>query len=61
MLVQFDIIDYYPSISKDLFTLGLEFAQQYAYLSDEELDIILKCRSSVLIYNDDQWTKKNFK
>lgn len=56
--MQFDIIDYYPSISKDLFTLALEFAQEYSNISDNEMDIILKCRNSVLVCNEEQSTKK---
>lgn len=59
LLNQYDIIDFYPSIPKDHFTLALEFAKVYSNISSEELSIIMNCRTSVLIHNKKQWVKNS--
>lgn len=52
--IQLDIVDYYPSIFKDHFTLALGFAKEYSDISSNKLYIIMSCRSSVLFYNEEQ-------
>lgn len=44
-LIQFDIVDYYQSISRDLFTAALEFATVYSDLTKEEVNIILSAKN----------------
>ena len=46
--LKFDIVNYYPSISKDLLMKALNFAKQFTHISDEEISLILHCRKSVL-------------
>lgn len=53
--IQFDIADFYPSISKDLFKMALEFTEVYTDISKDEINIILNCRKSVLIHDNEQW------
>lgn len=57
-LIQFDIMDFYPFISRELFTLALDFTK-YSDLSKEGLYIIMNARKSALIHNKIQWIKNN--
>ena len=57
ILIQFDIIDFYPSITKELLLQSINLARNYTDTTQEELNIILTCRKSILIYNDTTWEK----
>ena len=57
-LIQFDIIDYYPSITKELLGKSIDFAKKYAYISQEDIDIIMACRKTILRNNKSDWVKK---
>ena len=46
--VQFDIIEFYPSITKELLVRSLNHAREYTDITDEEIEIILASRKSVL-------------
>ena len=52
--IQFDIIDFYPSITKELLLLSINLARNYTDITQEEL----ACRKSVLVYNTTTWEKK---
>lgn len=39
--------------------MALEFIKEYSDISSNGLDIIISCRRSVLINNDEQWAKNN--
>ena len=56
--IQFDIIDFYPSITKEFLLLSINLARNYIDITQEEYDIILTCRKSVLVYNTTTWEKK---
>ena len=45
--IQFDIIEFYPSITRELLPKSLE----YTDITDEEIEIILACRKSLLSNN----------
>ena len=47
--IQFDIIDFYRSISKELLINSIKFAKKYTNITENELDIILARRRSILI------------
>ena len=55
--IQLDIIDFYPSITKELLLQSINLAGKYTDIIQEKLDIILACRKSVLIYNNTAWGK----
>lgn len=55
--IQFNIVDFYPSISKDLFETALEFAEIYSDISKNEIDI-LNCRKSIMIIQQRTMDKK---
>ena len=44
----FDIVEFYPSISESLLLEAISFAQQYAHVSEQDRDIILHARKTLL-------------
>ena len=49
--VQFDICEFYPSISDKLLKDSLDYAKNHASIDEEEVDLIMACRRSIL-FND---------
>ena len=56
--IQFDIVEYYPSITKELLAAALEFAEDFINISDEDREIILHTKKSLLFDKNIPWTKK---
>ena len=56
--IQWDFEKYYPSITKPLLMKAIEHARKYVDFTQEEVDIILQARHSVLIHQEHPWTKK---
>ena len=56
--VQFDIADFYPSISKQLLQKAIRHAKKYVDISKEEIDTIMHARKSLLFNNGEIWIKK---
>ena len=54
----FDIVDFYPSISEDLLRLSLECAKQHTTVSEQEVEIILHSRKTLLFDKNDPWVKR---
>ena len=54
----FDIIEFYPSITEDLLRKALEFAATHAEISDQDRDIIIKAKSSLLFNKSEAWCKR---
>ena len=57
--IKFDIVDFYPSITEELLNKSIEFAKSYIEISDESIEIIKHCRSSLLFNEGKTWKKKN--
>ena len=57
--IKFDVDNFYPSITEELFNKGIRFARQHVNISDNELNIILQARKTLLHHNDQPWTKKD--
>ena len=55
----FYIVDFYPSISQDLLIDAIDFARQYTNISEQEKDVILHSRKSLLFDNEQPWSKRN--
>ena len=53
--VQFDIIEFYPSITKELLVRSLNHAREYTEITEEEIEIILASRKTVLSDNRRSW------
>ena len=49
--MQFDIIDFYPSIIKNTLIDSFNSARKYVEIINEQYEIILACRKSVLKNN----------
>ena len=57
-LLQFDISEFYPSITEDLLRNSLEFAGSYTPIDQEDEELIMACRKSVLFNHGKVLTKK---
>ena len=55
--IQFDIIDFYPSISKKILIDSINCAREYIDITKVQYDIILACRKTVLENNGTTWIK----
>ena len=59
--ISFYIVDFYPPISEDLLTQALVFASQYDNITDEEKNIIIKAKKSILFNGNTAWCKRETK
>ena len=57
--LQFDICEFYPSISEELLDKALVFAKLHTTVTPDEEDMIKSCRKSVLFNDGKVWTKKD--
>ena len=57
--IQFDIKDFYPSITPEILNNAIQFARQHLNISDESVQIIKHCRKSLLFNNNTPWAKKS--
>ena len=55
--LQLDIVDFYPSITEELFNDALDFASQTVDISAETRQILMNSRKSILYHNDSVWKK----
>ena len=55
--ILFDIIDFYPSISKEVLIDSINWAKDNVEITDEQYQIILACRKTVLKNDDSTWIK----
>ena len=56
--IQFDICEFYPSISEDLLDQALDFASDFVMISDSDKGIIKQVRKSVIYNGGTPWIKK---
>ena len=59
--IQWDFDSFYPSITKELLEKAINWAKQYVDFSEEEIEIMMQARKSVLIHQKEAWTKKDGK
>ena len=57
--IQIDIVDYYPSISLELFNKAIEFARTCVNIDNLTIDIVLNARKSLLFHNNSAWIKQS--
>lgn len=55
----FDVVEFYPSITEKTLNAALDFASQYDPITQEERNIILHAKKSLLFHNDQTWSKKS--
>ena len=56
--IQFDVVEFYPSISKNLLLKSVTWAKEFLNISDQEIDIIMQSKKSILYKDGTPWTKK---
>ena len=59
LMISCDIVDFYPSISQELFEKTIVFAEKYVVITETEKNILMNARKSVLHSDDAVWTKKS--
>ena len=56
--IQFDIVDFYPSISEDLLKKALNFGKKYSNITAQETRTLMHSKRSLLFNNEEAWVKK---
>ena len=56
---KFDIVEFYPSILKDLLTNVINFASTITSIDEKVIDTIVLSRKSLLFTNNEIWVKKD--
>ena len=59
--IQFDIVDFYPSISENLLSQSLNFALQYTNITSDERKIIFQTKKNLLFSDKQTWIKRQNK
>ena len=57
--IVFDVVDFYPSISENLLSQALNYASQFIEISQQEINIIMHSRKSLLFNEGKPWCKRN--
>ena len=55
----FDIVDFYPSINVNLLAQALSYAKKFVDISDEDIEVIMHARKSLLFENNNVWCKRD--
>ena len=58
VFLQFDICEFYPSITEELLHNSINFASGYVKISDEDKDIIVQSSKSLLYDKSCPWSKR---
>ena len=58
-IINFDIVNFYPSISEKTLQAAIEFAADRVDVTTKDITIIHHARRSLLYTNGDTWIKKN--
>jgi hypothetical protein len=56
-----DIVDFYPSITKELLDKVISWAKTITSISDDHVPVIKHARKSLLFHQDKTWVKRNTK
>ena len=56
--INFDIIDFYPSITESLLLKAINHAKQYTEILDNEIDIIIHAKRTLVFNGGEPWKKK---
>ena len=51
--IQFDVIEFYPSITEKIFEDVIAFAKQHMAIAENDLKIIKHCRKSLLYHKNE--------
>ena len=56
--ITFDVCEFYPSISEELLMKALDYASTFTNVTDQDRQIIIHAKRSLLYHQDSQWKKK---
>ena len=59
IFMQFDIEEFYPSISKELLQKAINHASAFVRINNEEINVIMYSRKSLLFDSNNIWIKKD--
>ena len=57
--IKYDVVEFYPNISKQLLMDSFKFAKKYVNISDFDINTIIHSCKTVLIYKNEAWVKKD--
>ena len=57
--INFDIVEFYPSITEELLIKAIEFAKRFADIQDNGKDLIIHTKRTVVFSNGEAWEKKD--
>ncbi|KAK3745521.1 hypothetical protein QZH41_009918, partial [Actinostola sp. cb2023] len=56
--INFDIVEFYPSITERLLIKAIDFAKQHTIVTEHEKDVIIHTKRTIVFSNRDPWEKK---
>ena len=56
--IQFNIVEFYPSITYELLVNAISFAKNHILISDDECEIIIAAKNLLLYCEGNPWKKK---
>ena len=57
--INFDVVDFYPSITDELLNKAITFASEYDEITAKERHIIIQAKNSLLFSETEAWCKKD--
>ena len=57
--INFDIVNFYPSITENHLISAINFAKKYTTIEDKDINLIKHTCKSILTFNKKTWIKKN--
>ena len=52
------MLNFYPSVTLELLNKTIQFAKEITPISDENLNIIMQSRKTLLFHNQEPWVKR---
>ena len=56
--IEFDIMSFYPNITRDLLTKAIQWANSLVHIPQEDIDLIMHTKLSILVSGGDTWVKR---
>ncbi|PIK55408.1 hypothetical protein BSL78_07679 [Apostichopus japonicus] len=56
--ISFDIVEFYPSITRSLLEKAIAMAKEHTHISNQDIQIIMHSKKSILFDNGTPWRKK---
>ena len=57
--ITFDVCQFYPSISQELLMKALDYASKFTTITDQDREIVLHAKRSLLYHQNSPWMKRN--